>query len=73
MKLAPMPSILCMPALPLESNGDSIGSTAMTFISGFFSFKYFPVPLNVPPVPTPAINISIFPSISLHISGPVVK
>ena len=40
--------------------------------AGFFSFKYWPVPVKVPPVPTPAIKISTSPSVSFQISGPVV-
>ena len=40
--------------------------------SGFFSFKYLPVPVMVPPVPTPATKISTLPSVSCQISGPVV-
>ena len=39
----------------------------------FFSLRYFPVPEIVPPVPIPEINMSTFPSVSSHISGPVVS
>ncbi len=35
-------------------------------------FRYSPVPVSVPPVPTPATKISTFPSVSFQISGPVV-
>ena len=61
-----MPCILCGPALPPDKTGDDDGSTAITFILLFFSFKYSPTPVIVPPVPTAEIKISIFPSISLY-------
>ncbi len=43
-----------------ESTGESFGSTATTLISGFLDLSSFPVPLSVPPVPTPATKISRF-------------
>ena len=46
---------------------------AITFTSGFWDFRYSPVPVSVPPVPTPATKISTFPSVSFQISGPVVS
>jgi hypothetical protein len=73
MNPAPIPWSLCLPVLPFESNGESDGSTAIIFTSGFFSFKYLPTPEIVPPVPTPATNISTLPSVSFHISGAVVS
>ena len=39
---------------------------------GFFSLRYPPTPVIVPPVPTPATKISTSPPVSSHISGPVV-
>lgn len=69
---APIPCILCAPALPYESTGESSISNATIFISPFCFFKYSPTPLIVPPVPTPAIKMSTFPSVSFQISGPVV-
>ena len=68
-----MPWILCDPLLPSDKTGDVAGSTAIILTSGFFSFRYSPTPVNVPPVPTPAINTSTLPSVSFQISGPVVS
>jgi len=51
----------------------SFGSTATTRISGFFSFRYRPAPVSVPPVPTPHTRISTAPPVSFQISGPVVS
>ena len=70
---APIPFILCAPETPFERTGDVAGSTAMTFTSGFFSFRYSPTPVIVPPVPIPATNTSTLPSVSSQISGPVVR
>ena len=70
---APIPCILCAPETPFERTGDVAGSTAMTFTSGFFSFRYSPTPVIVPPVPIPATNTSTLPSVSSQISGPVVS
>ena len=71
---APIPWILCGPGLPPERTGESFGSTAITSMSGNFSFSTSPVPVTVPPVPTPAINASkLKPSNASIISGPVVK
>ena len=53
--------------------GDAAGSTATVTI--FFArvcLIYRDTPVNVPPVPTPATNASILPSVSSQISGPVV-
>ena len=38
----------------LERTGEVAGSTATTFTFGFCFFRYSPVPVIVPPVPTPA-------------------
>ena len=59
MKPAPIPWIECEPAsLPLIT-AESSGSTAIIFISLFFSFKKEPTPDIVPPVPTPDIKLLI--------------
>ena len=71
-KPAPIPWILCAPAFPSERTGESDGSRATILTAGFCAFRYSPVPVRVPPVPTPAIKISTFPSVSFQISGPVV-
>ena len=44
-----------------------------TFAFGFFSLRYFPTPVTVPPLPIPMTKISTCPSVSSHISGPVVS
>lgn len=58
-KPAPKPCNLCGPGSPPLNTGESSGSIATKLISGYFSFKTLPAPLNVPPVPTPAKNASI--------------
>ena len=70
-KPAPMPWILWGPAVPFVSTGESAGSTATTLTPGFFSFRYSPTPVTVPPVPTPATKASTAPSVSRQISRPV--
>ena len=40
------------------------GSTPMTLISVFFSFKNFATPHIVPPVPIPQINVVILPVVN---------
>mmetsp|Transcript_13605 Transcript_13605/g.23914 ORF Transcript_13605/g.23914 Transcript_13605/m.23914 type:complete len:234 (-) Transcript_13605:427-1128(-) len=72
-KPAPMPWILCAPGLPPERMADSAGSTATTWTAGFIDFRYSPVPVMVPPVPTPLIKKSTCPAVSRQISGPVVR
>jgi len=44
-----------------------------TFAFGFFSLRYFPTPVTVPPLPIPMTKIPTCPSVSSHISGPVVS
>ena len=63
-KFAPIPSILCLPVLFCESKGEEYGSTAIisVFIASFFNL--FAIPEIVPPLPTQAINTSIF--LTLH-------
>ena len=70
---APMPCILCEPAMPVESTAEDAGSTATILISGFCAFRYSPTPVTVPPVPTPTTKISTLPSVSSYISGPVLS
>ena len=55
-----------------ESTGEFSGSTATILTEGFLSFNTSPIPVIVPPVPTPATNMSTSPSVSLHISSAVV-
>ena len=45
----------------------------LPLVFGFISFNLFPTPTIVPPVPTPATNASISPSISSRISTAVVS
>ena len=71
MKPGPMPGILCTPGWPPDRTGESAGSVAIIFRFGFFSFKYFPVPVMVPPVPVVQTSTSIFPSVSFQISSAV--
>ena len=69
---APIPCILCMPGFSPERTADESGSTPIISTCGLCCFKPSPTPLNVPPVPTPAINTSTLPSMSSHISCAVV-
>ena len=71
-KPAPIPWILCGPAFPSESTGESAGSRATILMFGFCERRYSPTPVRVPPVPTPAMKMSTSPSVSSQISGPVV-
>ena len=64
---------LTEPLFPPFSTGDDAGSTAIILMFGFFSFSLFPIPDIVPPVPTPATKMSTCPSVSSHISTPVVS
>mmetsp|Transcript_36416 Transcript_36416/g.96037 ORF Transcript_36416/g.96037 Transcript_36416/m.96037 type:complete len:335 (+) Transcript_36416:495-1499(+) len=74
MKPAPMPWILCGPwCLPPESTGDDTGSRATIWHDGFSGLMYCAQPVTVPPVPTPPTRMSISPSVSAQISGPVVS
>ena len=59
--------------MPVDSTAEVLGSTATTLTAGFFSFRNLPVPVMVPPVPTPAKKKSTLPSVSAQISGPVVS
>ena len=42
-----------------------------TIMFGFCDFKYSPMPVIVPPVPTELTRMSTWPAVSLQISGPV--
>ena len=42
-KPAPIPCSLCGPLVPFDSTGESAGSTALFFTSGFCSFRYSPL------------------------------
>ena len=53
-KPAPIPWIPCGPLTPFPKVWDSSGSTATIFTSGRTSFNALPIPVTVPPVPTPA-------------------
>ncbi len=59
--------------MPLGEDGESFGSTAMTWTSGFAALSAWPVPVTVPPVPTPAMKMSTAPSVSRRISCAVVS
>ena len=69
---APIPCILCGPFAPPERTGLSAGSTAIALTDGLRPFSAEPTPVMVPPVPTPATKMSIFPSVSRQISSAVV-
>ena len=70
MNPAPMPWILWGPGLPPLRTGDSSGSTAMVFISGFLDLRNCEDPVRVPPVPTPLTRKSMVPLVWCQISGP---
>ena len=70
---APIPWILCGPAVPSVRTGEADGSTATTLTPGLRDLRYLPTPVTVPPVPTPATKMSTLPSVSSQISGPVVR
>ena len=70
---APIPCILCIPGFSPERTAELSGSTATISILGLYDFSPSPTPLNVPPVPIPAMNTSTFPSVSCQISFAVVR
>mmetsp|Transcript_58924 Transcript_58924/g.161619 ORF Transcript_58924/g.161619 Transcript_58924/m.161619 type:complete len:207 (+) Transcript_58924:427-1047(+) len=73
-KPAPMPWILCGPwCLPPLRTGLLVGSSATKWQSGLSGLMYCAQPVRVPPVPTPAMKMSISPLVSAQISGPVVS
>lgn len=57
----------------LGEDGESLGSTAITWTPGFAALSAWPVPVTVPPVPTPATRMSTAPSVSRRISCAVVS
>ena len=57
----------------IDDMGGKIAKMYTIFTLGFFSFRYLPVPVMVPPVPMPATKMSTLPSVSAQISGPVVR
>ena len=67
-----MPWILCGPGPPPESTGDASGSTATILRPGLRGLSTCPTPVIVPPVPTPAMKTSTWPSVSVQISSAVV-
>ena len=48
-------------------------SAPLTCMAGFFSLRYRPQPVIVPPVPTPPTRMSTCPPVPVQISGPVVR
>ena len=58
--------------MPLESIGESAGSTATALNDGLRALTTSATPVIVPPVPTPETNISTLPSVSFQISSAVV-
>ena len=79
MKSSPMPSTSQLPGVTFLFSFTSgarmlpTGSASTICIFGLRSFRYLPMPLTVPPLPTPATNASILPPICSQISGPVVS
>ena len=71
MKLAPMPSTLCLPGGP-PPRMDPWVSTATVSTCGSFFFIYRATPVKVPAVPEPMTIASILPSICSKISSAVV-
>ncbi len=70
---APIPWILCGPGSPPDKTGESSGSMATIWNEGFRCLITSPTPVSVPPVPTPEMRISTFPSVSCQISSAVVS
>ncbi|SKZ57989.1 Uncharacterised protein [Mycobacteroides abscessus subsp. abscessus] len=72
-KSSPTPSTRYGRPVPPEYT-DPSGSTPTTLtLPPDTSLRYRPVPVMVPPVPTPATKWVIVPSVSRQISGPVVS
>ena len=60
------------PVRAYSVTSEPTGSPAMMRIRGFFSLRYVPAPLIVPPVPAPATKCVTLPPVCCQISGPVV-
>ena len=72
--IAPIPSILCCDIiLPCDINGILSGSIETILVFLYSSFNLFPIPINVPPVPTPDINADGLSGILSIISCAVVS
>src|SRR5262245_37890460 len=72
-KPAPMPWIGCGEGFPPESTGLAAGSTAIALNEGLRALITCATPVIVPPVPTPEMSASTFPSVSFQISSAVVR
>ena len=59
--------------MPPEYTEPSGSAPMMRTVSPDTSRRYRPVPVMVPPVPTPATKCVTLPSVSRQISGPVVS
>ena len=70
---APIPWILCDPGSPPDSTALSSGSTAIILRPGLRGFSTEPIPVSVPPVPTPLTTMSTAPAVSRQISSAVVR
>ena len=68
-----MPWILCGPGWPPDRTGESSGSSAIIFTLGLRAFSTWPMPVMVPPVPTPEMTTSTLPFVSFQISSAVVR
>ena len=73
MKPAPMPCSGCSPGPPPDSTGLASGSTATMRRPGRRGFSACAQPVMVPPVPTPEMIASTWPSVSYQISSAVVR
>ena len=73
-KSSPIPSILCWSKIiPLDISGILSGSMAVSIKFGYFSLSFLPVPIKVPPVPTPDTKPLIGSESWFNISSPVVS
>lgn len=60
---------MACPFAPPESTGEAAGSTAITWKDDLSGLMYSPIPVMLPPVPTPQTRMSTLPSVSAQISG----
>ena len=76
---APMPWILCGPGLSSSDSRACVrtglwtGSRAIIVTEALRCLSSSPIPVTVPPVPTPAMTMSTWPSVSSQISSAVVR